>query len=145
MVAVEIIAGSKSDEELVTVVEKTLNELGVDYVSHVASAHREPKKVKEIVESSEANVFIGIAGLSAALPGVIASHTLKPVIGVPKDVKLGGIDSLLSIVQMPPGVPVATVGIGNGKNAAFLAAAILSLGDEGLKVRLAELRGFNKT
>jgi 5-(carboxyamino)imidazole ribonucleotide mutase len=97
------------------------------------------------MESSDADVFIGIAGLSAALPGVIASHTLKPVIGVPKDVKLGGIDSLLSIVQMPPGVPVATVGIGNGKNAAFLAAEILSLGDEALKVRLAKLRGFNKT
>jgi 5-(carboxyamino)imidazole ribonucleotide mutase len=145
MVAVEIIAGSKSDKEIVTAVENTLDALGIDYGSQVASAHREPRKVKEIVESSDADVFIGIAGLSAALPGVIASHTLKPVIGVPKDVKLGGIDSLLSIVQMPPGVPVATVGIGNGKNAAFLAAEILSLGDEALKVRLAKLRGFNKT
>ncbi len=145
MIAVEIIAGSKSDKEIVTAVENTLDALGIDYGSHVASAHREPRKVKEIVESSDADVFIGIAGLSAALPGVIASHTLKPVIGVPKDVKLGGIDSLLSIVQMPPGVPVATVGIGNGKNAAFLAAEILSLGDEALKVRLAKLRGFNKT
>jgi 5-(carboxyamino)imidazole ribonucleotide mutase len=145
MVAVEIVAGSKSDEEIVTAVEKTLDALGVEYGSHVASAHREPKKVKEIVESSDADVFIGIAGLSAALPGVIASHTLKPVIGVPKDVKLGGIDSLLSIVQMPPGVPVATVGIGNGKNAAFLAAEILSLRDEDLKERLAKLRGFKKT
>jgi 5-(carboxyamino)imidazole ribonucleotide mutase len=118
MVLVEILAGSKSDRDLVKIIEETLEKLGVEYRSNVASAHREPDKVKEIVKSSDADVFIGVAGLSAALPGTIASQTLKPVIGVPKDVKLGGIDAFLSIAQMPPGVPVATVGVDNGKNAA---------------------------
>ncbi|GBE18253.1 N5-carboxyaminoimidazole ribonucleotide mutase [archaeon BMS3Abin16] len=144
MVLVEIIAGSTSDADIVGVIEKTLESLGVSFRSHVASAHREPEKVKKIVESSDASVFIGVAGLSAALPGVIASHTLRPVVGVPKDVKLGGMDSLLSIVQMPPKVPVATVGIDNGKNAAFLAAEILGLGDPDILRRLAEIRGFKQ-
>ncbi|HDH27976.1 MAG TPA: 5-(carboxyamino)imidazole ribonucleotide mutase [Euryarchaeota archaeon] len=144
MVLVEIIAGSTSDADIVGAVEKTLESLGVSFRSHVASAHREPEKVKKIVESSDASVFIGVAGLSAALPGVIASHTLRPVVGVPKDVKLGGMDSLLSIVQMPPKVPVATVGIDNGKNAAFLAAEILGLGDPDILRRLAEIRGFKQ-
>lgn len=144
MVLVEIIAGSTSDADIVGAVEKTLESLGVSFRSHVASAHREPEKVKKIVESSDASVFIGVAGLSAALPGVIASHTLRPVVGVPKDVKLGGMDSLLSIVQMPPRVPVATVGIDNGKNAAFLAAEILGLGDPDILRRLAEIRGFKQ-
>ena len=144
MVLVEIIAGSTSDADIVGAVEKTLESLGVSFRSHVASAHREPEKVKKIVESSDASVFIGVAGLSAALPGVIASHTLRPVVGVPKDVKLGGLDSLLSIVQMPPKVPVATVGIDNGKNAAFLAAEILGLGDPDILRRLAEIRGFKQ-
>jgi 5-(carboxyamino)imidazole ribonucleotide mutase len=142
MVLVEIIAGSKSDRDLVGIIEETLEKLGVKYLSHVASAHREPDKVKEIVSSSDADVFIGVAGLSAALPGTIASHTLKPVIGVPKDVKLGGIDAFLSIAQMPPGVPVATVGVDNGKNAAILAAEILSLKDKSLLERLSSFRGL---
>jgi 5-(carboxyamino)imidazole ribonucleotide mutase len=145
MVSVEILAGSKSDMDIVKKVEKTLESLGVDYKTHIASAHRAPERVREIVESSPADVFIGVAGLSAALPGVIASHTLKPVIGVPKDVKLEGLDAFLSIAQMPPGVPVATVGVDNGKNAAILAAEILSLKDEGLKSRLADFRNFKKT
>ncbi|MFQ5800816.1 MAG: 5-(carboxyamino)imidazole ribonucleotide mutase [Candidatus Hydrothermarchaeales archaeon] len=144
MVEVTIIAGSRSDEPLVKVVEETLAGLGVDYDSHIASAHRDPKRVEEIVASSDADVFIGVAGLSAALPGVIASHTLKPVIGVPRDVKLDGLDAFLSIVQMPPGVPVATVGVDNGKNAALLAVEILSLRDEGLKEKLARYRGLKK-
>jgi 5-(carboxyamino)imidazole ribonucleotide mutase len=141
---VEIISGSTSDADIVGSVEKTLESLGISFRSHVASAHREPEKVKKIVEDSDALVFIGVAGLSAALPGVIASHTLRPVIGVPKDVKLGGMDSLLSIVQMPPKVPVATVGIDNGKNAAFLAAEILGVGDLDVLRRLAEVRGFKQ-
>ena len=144
MVLVEIIAGSTSDSDIVGAVEKTLESLGVSFQSHVASAHREPEKVKKIVETSDASVFIGVAGLSAALPGAIASHTLRPVIGVPKDVKLGGMDSLLSIVQMPPKVPVATVGIDNGKNAAYLAAEILGLMDSNIQKRLAEIRGFKQ-
>jgi 5-(carboxyamino)imidazole ribonucleotide mutase len=142
MVLVEILAGSKSDRDLVKIIEETLEKLGVEYRSNVASAHREPDKVKEIVKSSDADVFIGVAGLSAALPGTIASQTLKPVIGVPKDVKLGGIDAFLSIAQMPPGVPVATIGIDNGKNAAVLAAEILSLKDKSLRERLANFRGL---
>jgi len=77
----------------------------------VISAHRNPEKLAAYVETSQAQVFIAIAGLSAALPGAIAARTIKPVIGVPREVKLGGLDSLLSIAQMPPGVPVATMGI----------------------------------
>jgi 5-(carboxyamino)imidazole ribonucleotide mutase len=94
----------------------------------------------EYVESSDASVYIAIAGLSAALPGVIAAHTLKPVIGVPKDAKLGGLDALLSIVQMPPGVPVACVGIDNARNAALLAIEILSLSDGTLMEKMRDYR-----
>jgi len=140
MSSVTILAGSTSDKEVVAKVERALGELEVDYDTHYASAHREPEKVKEIVANSEADVFIAVAGLSAALPGVVASQTIKPVIGVPKDAKLGGIDALLSIVQMPPGVPVASVGIDNGKNAGILAAQILSLKDEKLKEKLLNIR-----
>lgn len=140
MTDVVIMAGSESDAELVKKVEATLQELGVKYESHVASAHRSPAKVKEIVKNSKAKVFIGIAGLSAALPGAIASHTTRPVIGLPRNVKLEGLDSLLSMMQMPPGVPVATVGIDNAKNAALLAVEILAVGDEKLKKKLREMR-----
>ncbi len=138
MPEVTIIAGSESDAELVKKVEATLREFGVKCESHVASAHRGPERVKEIVKNSKAKVFIGIAGLSAALPGAIASHTTKPVIGLPKNVKLEGLDSLLSMMQMPPGVPVATVGIDNAKNAALLAVEILAVGNEKLAKKLKE-------
>ncbi|NMC58755.1 MAG: 5-(carboxyamino)imidazole ribonucleotide mutase [Candidatus Methanofastidiosa archaeon] len=121
-----IIAGSKSDEEIVKKVKKVFDEKGVDYEVEYASAHREPDKVKEL-SKKDYDVFIAIAGLSAALPGVIASHTNKPVIGVPVSSKLGGLDSLLSIVQMPKGVPVACVGIDNGENAAYLAMRIIGV------------------
>jgi 5-(carboxyamino)imidazole ribonucleotide mutase len=137
---VVIISGSESDSELVRKVEAVFEELGVSYDSHVASAHRNPKKVEEIVKRSDPKIFIGIAGLSAALPGVIASHTTKPVIGLPRDVKLEGLDSFLSMVQMPPGVPVATVGIDNAKNAALLAVEILALSDDELRKGLEEYR-----
>lgn len=122
-----IICGSKSDMH---VAAKTSNVLDLNNVSNevqIASAHRDPKKVKELVKNSDADVFIAIAGLSAALPGFIASITDKPVIGVPVNVKLDGLDALLSSMQMPSGVPVATVGIDNGKNAALLAIRILKL------------------
>jgi 5-(carboxyamino)imidazole ribonucleotide mutase len=138
----EIIAGSKSDQDIVRLIEETFEKFGVDYSTNIASAHRTPELVKSIVQSSKASVFIGVAGLSAALPGVIASHTIKPVIGVPKNVKLEGLDAFLSIAQMPPGVPVATVGVDNGKNAALLAVEILSLSDEGLKKKLMRFRGL---
>lgn len=140
MTSVTIISGSSSDADLVKKVEDVFREFEVDYETHVASAHRTPEKVKEIVKNSSAKIFIGIAGLSAALPGAIASYTLKPVIGLPKEVKLEGLDSFLSMVQMPPGVPVATVGIENGKNAALLAIEILALEDERLKNKLSEYR-----
>ncbi len=140
MPQVTIISGSPSDRGFVENVGKLLKNFKVSFETYIASAHRHPDKLREIVKESNADVFIGIAGLSAALPGVIASHTLKPVIGMPRDVKVLGIDSLLSIAQMPPGVPVATVGIDNAKNAALLAVEILAIKDEKLKSKLAEYR-----
>lgn len=144
MADVTIIAGSTSDSDLVKKIEEVLTDFGVEYTSHVASAHRTPKKVEEIVTSSDSDVFIGVAGLSAALPGAIASHTIKPVIGVPKEVKLGGVDSLLSIAQMPPGVPVATVGVDNARNAALLAVQILAVKVKGLDKKLERYRENNR-
>lgn len=138
---VTIISGSTSDDELVKKVERSLKDFNISYDSFVASAHRNPEKVKEIVKSSNAKIFIGIAGLSAALPGAIASYTTKPVIGLPRNVKLDGIDSFLSMLQMPPGVPVATVGVDSTTNAALLAAEILALTDEKIKKQLEELLG----
>ncbi|MHA1910112.1 MAG: 5-(carboxyamino)imidazole ribonucleotide mutase, partial [Candidatus Kariarchaeaceae archaeon] len=102
-----------------------LDDKKVKYSIDIISAHRNPEDLKEAVNSSKARVFICIAGLAAALPGVVASMTEKPVIGVPVNGALGGLDALLSIVQMPKGVPVATVGIDNGQNAAHLALRIL--------------------
>lgn len=127
MVEVLIIAGSKSDEKVVEKAEKVLEENKVTYAVEYCSAHREPQRLDDIINSSDAKVFICIAGLSAALPGVVASKTKKPVIGVPVESKLGGLDALLSVVQMPPGVPVACVGIDNGQNAAYLAMRILGI------------------
>ena len=126
MADVLIIAGSKSDEAMVQKAETVLKESKVSYSTEYCSAHREPDRLKDIVKKSDAKVFICIAGLSAALPGVVASHTKKPVIGVPVNVKLDGLDALLSMMQMPKGVPVATVGIDNGENAAHLAVRILN-------------------
>ena len=133
---VEIIMGSKSDMQIVEGVKQVLEEFGVSYNLSVASAHREPDKVSQIVKGSQAKIFIAIAGLSAALPGVIASQTKKPVIGVPVSGKLMGMDALLSIAQMPSGVPVACVGVDNGKNAAHLAVRILALSDSELAKKL---------
>ena len=140
MVSVSVIMGSESDREVGEKAQAILEEFGVDYELKVYSAHRTPKALVEYVESSDASVYIAIAGLSAALPGVIAAHTLKPVIGVPKDAKLGGLDALLSIVQMPPGVPVACVGIDNARNAALLAIEILSLSDGTLMEKMRDYR-----
>jgi 5-(carboxyamino)imidazole ribonucleotide mutase len=134
-----IILGSKSDLEVANKVTAIFEEMDVDYQVKVASAHRTPGLVRELVAKSEAHVFIAIAGLSAALPGVVASHTLKPVIGVPVSGKLN-MDSVLSILQMPPGIPVATVGLDNGKNAALLACQILGLQNKNLRTKLMESR-----
>ena len=128
MVDIAVISGSKSDQAIADKVLRRLEEMGASYEYKVLSAHRNPKELEQYIASTDARVFIGIAGLSAALPGVIASRTAKPVIGVPVSGKLGGLDALLSIVQMPPGVPVACVGIDNGENAALLALRILESG-----------------
>ncbi len=124
---VAIVIGSERDRAHADRAATVLREHGVDYEVVVLSAHRNPKELEKFIESSDADVFIAMAGLAAHLPGFIASRTQKPVIGVPLNVALGGLDSLLSIVQMPRGVPVATVGIDNAENAAFLAIRILRL------------------
>jgi len=138
-VKVLVVMGSKSDSHIAERVTAVLDEFGVDYDVEVASAHRNPKKVEELAKK-DYDVFIAIAGLSAALPGVIAAHTVRPVIGVPVSAKLNGLDALLSIAQLPPGVPVATVGIDNGKNAALLAIEILAVKNEELREKLEEYR-----
>ena len=137
---ITVILGSLSDKPVADKCTAILDKFGVDYEVRVASAHRTPELVGEIVSKSDSSVFIAIAGLAAALPGAVASHTTKPVIGVPVDVKLGGLDALLSVMQMPPGMPVATVGIGRGDNAALLAVEILANGDKALEDGLADYR-----
>jgi len=136
MVKVSVVLGSDSDREVGDKAVAMLDEFGVEHELAVYSAHRDPDGLKKYVDSSDASIFIAVAGLSAALPGAIASHTVRPVIGVPKEAKLGGLDSLLSIVQMPPGVPVACVGVDNARNAALLAIEVLALHDEGLRKKL---------
>ncbi|RLF48380.1 MAG: 5-(carboxyamino)imidazole ribonucleotide mutase [Thermoplasmata archaeon] len=141
MAHVHIIAGSESDRGVIDRVVKVLDALGIEHRVDICSAHREPKRLENIVKSSKAEVFIGIAGLSAALPGMIAAHTIKPVIGVPVSGKIN-LDSILSIVQMPKGVPVGAVGLDNGENAALLAAQILALKNEELREKIGEYRGL---
>ena len=135
---ISVIAGSKSkaDKEVLKQVTDILDEFEIPYETKILSAHRSPYLLENYVNSSPAQVFIAIAGLSAALPGVIASKTIKPTIGVPVNVKLSGLDALFSIVQMPPGVSVATVGIDNGINAALLAIQIISIYNEELTDKL---------
>ena len=128
---VAIILGSESDREVMEAAARELDERRISYETHVMSAHRDPDKVAQFAKQAQAQGFkvvIAGAGKAAALPGVIASHTNLPVIGVPiKTGDLGGLDSLLSIVQMPPGVPVACVAINGARNAAILAAKILNV------------------
>ncbi len=128
MSKVSIILGSKSDLPVAEKATGILKKLGVAYDIAVASAHRTPARVEELVKSSDADAFIAIAGLSAALPGVVASFTIKPVIGVPVSGALN-LDAILSIVQMPPGIPVACVGLDRGDNAAILACEIIANND----------------
>ena len=129
MTQVTILMGSASDKPIAQKAEKILDKMNITFETYVASAHRTPARVVEVIENSSADVFIALAGLSAALPGVVAAHTLKPVIGVPcaSSSSPANLDSLLSVVQMPPGVPVAGVGIGRGENAALLAARIIGI------------------
>lgn len=139
MPKVSIIMGSKSDLPIAEKAFAILKKFDVSYDIAVASAHRTPKRVEELVNGSDASVFIAIAGMSAALPGVIASFTVRPVIGVPVSGTLN-MDAILSVVQMPPGIPVAAVGLDRGDNAAILAVEILSLSDDGLKRSLIDYR-----
>ncbi|MCX6776024.1 MAG: 5-(carboxyamino)imidazole ribonucleotide mutase [Candidatus Micrarchaeota archaeon] len=140
MVDVLVIAGSKSDKKIADDALAILKEFGVSSDFQLASAHRAPDKVEGIVRNTDAKVIIAIAGLSAALPGFIASRVTVPVIGVPVNVKLDGLDALLSTMQMPDGVPVACVSIDGGKNAAMLAVEILATSNPGLKEKLAKYR-----
>ncbi len=139
MPRVLIILGSKSDLPVAEKATKILKSFDIDFDVAVASAHRTPERVADLAKNSGAEVFIAIAGLSAALPGVVAAATLKPVIGVPVSGKLN-LDSILSIVQMPGGIPVACVGLDRGDNAALLAAEILAVKDEKIQAKLAEHR-----
>jgi 5-(carboxyamino)imidazole ribonucleotide mutase len=132
MPKVLIITGSKSDLEYAETCKKQLDAFGIESTIEVTSAHRHPEKTRELTAGATANgfeVIVAMAGLSAALPGVAAAHSNLPVIGVPLPAALNGMDSLLSVVQMPPGIPVAGVAIGSpgAKNAAILAARILAL------------------
>lgn len=139
-----IVMGSDSDLPQMEAAAKILEEFGVPYEIHVSSAHRTPDRTHAIVAEGEnhgAEVFIAAAGGAAHLAGVVASATTLPVIGVPISTNImGGMDSLLSTVQMPPGIPVATVAIGGAKNAGILAAQILSVKDESLRAVLKKYR-----
>ena len=138
--------GSESDAEEMKPASEVLNELGIKNESRVISAHRTPDRLREYVLDAEKNgvkVFIGGAGMAAALPGVIAAHTHLPVLGVPIESKsLKGMDSLLSIAQMPPGIPVGTLAIGSAGsiNAGLLAASILSVSDQEIESKLKDYR-----
>lgn len=144
-----IFFGSKSDTDKMKKAVEVLSEFGVEYKAYVISAHRAGELLRRTVaqvESDGCEVIIAGAGLAAALPGVIAGMTVLPVIGVPLECLsagsngLGGMDALLSIVQMPPQIPVATVGIGNSKNAGYLAVQILALKYPELKEKLLAFR-----
>lgn len=146
---VAIFFGSKSDTDTMKKAAAVLKEFGVDYCSYVLSAHRSGELLRQRLQEAEAagcEVIIAGAGLAAHLPGVIASMTVLPVIGVPLECisgssnGLGGMDALLSIVQMPKQIPVATVGIGNAANAAYLAVEILGIKYPELRTQLLEFR-----
>jgi phosphoribosylaminoimidazole carboxylase PurE protein len=143
-IAVGIVVGSRSDIAAAEKASAVLDELAVPSEIRVISAHRAPDLLSRYVASADERgmrVFIAIAGLAAHLPGVVASQTTLPVIGVPMPGGVSdGLDALLAIVQMPKGVPVATVGVGNGENAGLLAAAILAVSDPALSRRLAARR-----
>jgi 5-(carboxyamino)imidazole ribonucleotide mutase len=140
---VSIIMGSTSDLPVMEGAAKFLNEMQIPFEINALSAHRTPDKVAEFAKGASARgirVIIAAAGMAAHLPGVIAAMTTLPVIGVPIKASLEGLDSLLAIVQMPPGIPVATVGINGAQNAAILAAEILATSDEGLHKKLLKFK-----
>ncbi|GAA0114971.1 MULTISPECIES: 5-(carboxyamino)imidazole ribonucleotide mutase [Clostridium] len=140
---VAIIFGSKSDTEIMRNAAKCLREFEINFEAHILSAHRVPEKLEEVLKQLEEDgceCVIAGAGLAAHLPGVIASKTVIPVIGVPIKAELNGLDALYSIVQMPKGIPVATVGINNSYNAAMLAVQILSNKYPEIKEKLIDYR-----
>lgn len=136
---VSIIMGSTSDLPVMEKAAKVLNSFKIPFEIHALSAHRTPEAVEVFAKNAEANgiqVIIAAAGMAAHLPGVIASMTTLPVIGVPINASLDGMDALLAIVQMPPGIPVATVGINGAENAGILAAQFIAAGDNRIKEEL---------
>ncbi|MEI6681757.1 MAG: 5-(carboxyamino)imidazole ribonucleotide mutase [Bacteroidota bacterium] len=136
---VSIIMGSTSDLPVMEAAAKFLNEMQIPFEINALSAHRTPEKVEEFAKNAHRRgirVIIAAAGMAAHLPGVIAAMTTLPVIGVPIKASLDGLDALLAIVQMPPGIPVATVGINGAQNAAILATEILAVADPGLHLKM---------
>ena len=148
MAFVAIIVGSRSDVEVVQKAGGALAQLGIEHELRVISAHRAPELLDRYVTDALARgvaVFICAAGLAAHLPGVVASKTTRPVIGLPMPGQVaGGLDALLSIVQMPRGVPVATVGIGQAENAALLAAQMLAISDQRIADAVADHRAAGR-
>jgi 5-(carboxyamino)imidazole ribonucleotide mutase len=140
---VSIIMGSTSDLPVMEDAAKVLNELQIPFEINALSAHRTPDKVEDFAKAASGRgvkVIIAGAGMAAHLPGVIAAMTPLPVIGVPIKASLDGLDSLLAIVQMPPGIPVATVAINGARNAGILAAQIIATGDPELKVKMVRFK-----
>jgi len=140
---VSIIMGSTSDLPVMDKAAKLLDEFEIPFEINALSAHRTPKEVEEFATNAQQNgikVIIAAAGMAAHLPGVIAAQTTVPVIGVPINATLDGIDALLAIVQMPPGIPVATVGINAAQNAGILAVQMLAVGDPALQAKLANYK-----
>lgn len=140
---VSIIMGSTSDMPVMEKACKFLDEMQVPFEVNALSAHRTPDAVEQFARGAQdrgIKVIIAGAGMAAALPGVIAASTTLPVIGVPIKGMLDGLDAMLSIIQMPPGIPVATVGVNGAQNAAILAVEMMALADEALAVRLAEFK-----
>lgn len=140
---VAIFFGSQSDTDKMRGAATCLKEFGIEFEAHVLSAHRVPEKLEEVLEKLEnegAEVVIAGAGLAAHLPGVIASKTILPVVGVPLNAALSGLDALYSIVQMPKSIPVATVGVDNSYNAGMLAVQILAIKYPEIKEKLVKFR-----
>ncbi len=141
---VRVIIGSKSDQEQANKILEFLDKFEIEYDFYVSSAHRKPEQTMQLAKNAKdegIQVIIAGAGMAAHLPGVVASHTSLPVIGVPfQGATLSGEDALLSIVQMPTGIPVATVAINGGKNAAILAAQIIALNNEKINNNLLRFR-----
>lgn len=144
---VSIIMGSTSDLPVMEPAAKFLNGMKIPFEMNALSAHRTPEEVEQFAKNAHLRgirVIIAAAGMAAHLPGVIAAMTTLPVIGVPVKASLEGLDSLLAIVQMPPGIPVATVGINGAQNAAILAVQILAVGNESLYQQLVEFKASLK-